>query len=378
MRIRILAASLFLVVFSQVPAFADHVHHLSYNNSNWQDQDLTVLTHGAIGNSDDGIAAFYTTPNQQFHVFFVDTNLHVNQLYYNGTSWSDQDLTAQTGGPGAYAANVSGFAIGNLQYVFYLGIGQHIHELSYNNSDWTDQDITTLGNGVLGNPVLVAFPTKPNNQFHVYYQDANAHDLHQLYFNGSSWSDSDLTSITGAYCPTIWMAGFATGNLQHILCDGYGKFTNYLDLLHIYYNNYAWVYEDITYRAGDAGLACGTDTGVAGFVVGKQGEAYDVTQDGHVHQYTYVNTGWFDLDLTLFAGAPEQSSGGITAFPTTPNNQFHIYYAPNNDVYQIYFNGTNWSVENLTGGTGQADVYAGTAGFAIGNLQHVFYFDTQN
>lgn len=377
MRIRIWAISLLLAVFSQALAFADHVHHLWYNNSNWQDQDLTVLTHGAIGNSEDGITAFYTTPNQQFHVFFVDTNSHVNQLYYNGTSWSDQDLTALTGGPGAYAAGISGFAIGNLQYVFYLGIDQHIHELSYNNSNWSDQDITLLGNGVLGNPVLVAFPTKPNNQFHVYYQDSNAHDLHQLYFNGSAWSDSDLTSITGAYCPGgSWIAGLATGNLQHIFCDGYGKFSNNLDLLHIYYNNFTWVYEDITYRV--EGMPADPDSDIAGFVVGKQGEVYGITQDNHVHQYNYVNTGWFDLDLTLFAGAPKQGYGGITAFPTTPNNQFHIYYAPNNDVYQIYFNGTNWSVENLTGGAGQADMYAGIAGFAIGNLQHVFYFDTQD
>jgi hypothetical protein len=30
-------------------------------------------------------------------------------------------------------------------------------------------------------------------------------------------------------------------------------------------------------------------------------------------------------------------------------------------------------VEDLTGGTGNADYTAGMAGFAIGNLQHVFY-----
>ncbi|MGA7380534.1 MAG: hypothetical protein WBX03_06755 [Terriglobales bacterium] len=37
---------------------------------------------------------------------------------------------------------------------------------------------------------------------------------------------------------------------------------------------------------------------------------------------------------------------------------------------------TSWTVANLGGG--QADYYADITGFAIGNLQHVFYFDTNN
>jgi hypothetical protein len=70
----------------------------------------------------------------------------------------------------------------------------------------------------------------------------------------------------------------------------------------------------------------------------------------------------------------------MVAFVTTPNNQFHIYYVPTSseppsgtEVYQLYYSGSSWSVEDLTGGTGNADYTAGMAGFAIGNLQHVFY-----
>jgi len=48
-------------------------------------------------------------------------------------------------------------------------------------------------------------------------------------------------------------------------------------------------------------------------------------------------------------------------------------------VYQIYFNGSSWSVQDLTGGAGQASYYGGgMSGFAIGNLQHVFYLGYGN
>jgi len=88
---------------------------------------------------------------------------------------------------------------------------------------------------------------------------------------------------------------------------------------------------------------------------------------------------WVDWDATTTWGAPSDAHyGGIVAFVTTPNNQQHIYYAPSTDVYQFYFNGTAWTVENLTGGSGQADDNSGMAGFALGNAQHVFYMSYGN
>jgi hypothetical protein len=202
--------------------------------------------------------------------------------------------------------------------------------------------------------------------------------MHQLYFNGTSWSDADLTTLTGAYCPGgQWWAGLATGNLQHILCAGYGPIVpGSFDMLHIYYNNSVWTYEDLALEGG-LGLPAYPDSGVAVFRAGFQGEVYGPTIDGHMQDYTRFSNGeWGDADLTADIGAPTKTYGGIAAFPTTPNNQFHIFYASDNDIYELYNNGTSWTVDNLGGG--QADYYADITGFAIGNLQHVFYFDTNN
>jgi len=373
-----LATCLIWLVLWHQPAHADHVHHLWYDNANWQDQDLTALTNGGIAGSNGAIAAFRTTPNNELHVYYVDVNAyHVHQLYFNNTSWRDEDLTSYSGGPQALWNEVSGFAIGNLQYIFYAGIDQHIHELSYNNYKWTDQDITVLGNGPspLGNYPLAAFPTKPNNQFHVYYPDQNM-DLHQMYFNGTSWSDSDLTAITGAQCQDNWAAGFAVGNWQHLFCLGFGRYSNNVDLLHLYYNNYQWLYEDVTFEAGGADIEPGI--GVAAFKVPgvNQFEVWGFTLDTHCNRYEHVvnPAKWIDWDLTNLIGAPTEAQyGQIVGFVTTPNNQYHVYYAPSSEVYQIYYNGLVWYVEDLTGGAGNADPNGGIAGFAIGNIQHVFY-----
>lgn len=385
-RAKILVSVLAIVAFSQLPAFADHLHHLWYNNNNWQDEDLTAITGAPLPYSVAGVAAFDTTPNQQLHAYYVDSSSsHVHQMYYNGTSWSDADLTALTGGPEA-SDGISGFSIGNFQYVFYLGLfDNHVHELSYVDS-WTDQDLTALGGGPLATiGSISAFATKPNNQFHVYYEDTNSNPhLHQLYFNGTSWSDADLTSFTNASCLNYLITGFATGNLQHILCPGWvGSFPGYFDMMHIYYNNAGWVYEDITQKAGSSNLYGGT--GEAGFAAGNQGEVYGITVDTHVHQYTYKSRKWTDMDLTSSVGAPADfDCAGMVGFPTKPNNQFHFYYIPTTnvnqvyaDVYQLFYNGSTWSVANLTNSQ-QAYACGGMAGFAIGNLQHVFYFASGN
>jgi hypothetical protein len=375
-----LGACLMFLILAQLPAYADHIHHLWYNNANWQNDDITALTGGAIATPYGAIAAFRTTPNNQLHVYYVENvSSHVHQLYYNGASWSDSDLTALTGGPQANAYGISGFAVGNLQYVFYLSLDEHIHELNYNNANWSDQDLTALVGGNLATSTLVAFVTPPNGQFHVYYQDrTNLHE-YQLYFNGTSWTYQDLTSlIGGAYCYADWIAGFAVGNVQHLFCAGYGRYTGNLDLLHIYYNNSTWVYEDVTFRAGGSDTPMNLGAGVAAFKVPGVNEldVWSVTSDAHFNRYQHlVNPAqWIDWDLTNLMGAPTDALyGGITAFVTTPNNQYHVYYAPSSEVYQLYYNGQAWTIQDLTGGGGNADPNSGMAGFAIGNLQHVFY-----
>jgi hypothetical protein len=61
----LLVTGLSFLLLTHVPALAQapDVHHLWYDNYNWQDQDLTALTGAPAPYGVSQIAAFYTAPN---------------------------------------------------------------------------------------------------------------------------------------------------------------------------------------------------------------------------------------------------------------------------------------------------------------------------
>ena len=374
-RLIISLSLLFLLSFAALPAHADHIHFLSHNNAGWFDQDLTALTNASLPNSPTGVAAFSTTGNNQLHVYYSATDQHVHELFFNNTSWSDQDLTAVTRGPLSLGlGGISGFAIGQQLHVFYLGNDLHVHQLFFNTATWVDQDITTVANGpVTDFNSLVAFPTVPNNHFHVFYLANNSNDIHELNFNGTNWTDQNLRTIAHQE-PAAggWMAGFATGNQQHLFFAAFSP-KDKLHLAHLFFNNSKWVNQDVSAKVH--GLPLSPSAGITAFAVtAGQLEAYGVTNDFDVHQFTLKNNTWTDEDLTGLAGQQDFSIGGMVAYRTTPNNQFHLFYPPN-DIDQLSFNGTIWSdidLTTLTGG-GIPNGKGGMAGFAIKNLQYAFY-----
>jgi hypothetical protein len=267
------------------------IHMLFYDNSKWTQQDISAAA-GATGLwiEDLGVTAFTTTPNNQIHVYYWANDFQeqasaVHQLFFNGTSWSDEDLTAETGAFYPEGGWWAGFSIENYQYLFYPDIYGYLHELYYNNSNWTDvdltvqigapplggyapiiydpitafvvpgtqtmevfyttasgdiyqlsssdnsswsqQDLTTLTHSPSANTydAIKAFATTPNNQLHVYYISSapqSQDHINQLFFNGSSWSNEDLTAATHAKNAVDYkgMSGFSLGNYQYVFYIG--------------------------------------------------------------------------------------------------------------------------------------------------------------
>jgi len=149
-----------LISLAALPASAQHVHQLSYTGA-WADTNPV----GATTDSKTGVAAFLTTPNDQVHTFYLASDDSVHQLFYNGVSWSDENLTSATGAPLALAKSaVSGFSVNNLQYVYYIGSDHHLHQLYYNNSAFADSDLTKISGGPLARSTtkLVAFTQVSN------------------------------------------------------------------------------------------------------------------------------------------------------------------------------------------------------------------------
>jgi hypothetical protein len=362
---------LFLLSFAALNARADDIHFLFHSSAGWTDQDLTSITHAIQPNPGTGVTAFETTDNHRLHVFYQTTDQHVHQLLFNNTNWIDQDVTTMAGGPLALGAGgISGFTIGHLQHVFYLGNDLHVHQLYFNGSSWSDQDITTLGSGVVTDfNSLVAYSTT-NGRFHVFYLANNSNDIHELNFNGSTWSDLSLKTVV-AQEPAArgWMAGFATGNQQHLFFAAYSP-KDKLHLARLFFNGSKWVNQDLSAKVH--GLPLSAASGITAFAVSSTHlEAYCVTNDLEVHQFTLNNGVWTDQDL--LNNQPDASINQMVAFKTA-NNQFHLFYPPN-DIYQLSFNGTSWSdvdLTTLTGG-GVPNGSGGMGGFAISNSPYVFY-----
>jgi hypothetical protein len=239
---------------------------------NWVDTDLTELTGGKplAGPASSGkhLVALLTTPNNQRHVYFAAKSGDLEQLYFNGSSWSKQNLTATTHGPGVDTGNfdfwMAACVVNNDQYVFFASPDLHLHEFSYVDH-WKDTDLTALTGFTTGGSAA-AFAVPGTSSLAVFYSDSNG-DVHYLpSSNGKSWpEDFDLTSITGQ----------------------------------------------------------------------------------------------------------SASVDGAIGFATTPNDQLHFYTSAASGVNQFYFNGSDWSFQNLPGGS-YWEPY-GLAGFNVGNEQYVYY-----
>jgi hypothetical protein len=357
-----------------LPAYGQQVHQLFYNNSNWADQNLNGAT---MDQFSANVAAFLTTPNNQSHVYYISDGsvTHVHQLFYNGTSWADSDLTTLSRGPQALGP-VTGFSVGNFQYVYYVSrtTPSHVHQLLYNNASWVDSDLTALTKGKTSTITqLVAFTTSP--ALHVYYRDAASSHIHQLFSdNGTTWQDTDLSSITGGTLASYLSAGINNGNLQFVY------FLDGSDHLHqLYYNNLKWSDTDLTVLNKTAPLETSS---VAAFVIPgtKKIRVYMTSSNnGHIFQIASNNNGvkWVSTDLTKRTKAPiPDSASAILAFITTPNDGAHIYYVSGSQVNQLYQpTATTWANQNLTtsGGGALVDQFSGLAGFSIQNEQSVFY-----
>ena len=363
-----------LVAFAALPAYGQQqVHQLLYDNSNWADQNLN----GSQSMVNGPIAAFVTTPNDQPHVYFLATNGHVHQHFYNGVSWSDDDLTALSGGPAA-SGQVSGFSVGNFQYVYYVSLKapQHVHQLLYNNVGWADSDLTVLSKSkvqAINYYGLVAFTTSP--ALHVFYQQYPTGDIHQLYStDDKTWQDQDLTTLTGAPQPYILWSGFNIGNLQYV----YYQDNVSLDLHQLNYNNLNWADTDLTVSAKTVRPSL---SGEGAFVIPgtKKMRIYYVNDNNnHIMQLGSSNgVAWAATDLTKKSDGPKPDGGtSILAYATTPNDQVHVFYESGNHINEIFQSTTTtWSNYDLTdeGHGGPVVDYSRIAGFSLENYQYVFY-----
>jgi hypothetical protein len=382
---KLLAPCLTFLALSLSALATDHIHQLWYNGSIWQDQDLTALTSSPGTFGTDQITSFRTA-NKDLHVFYTsnDSSQHIHQLFWNGSDWTDQDLSAKTGGPMAGIRSLTGFAVGNDQYVFYISnADDHVHELSF-IKHWVDQDLTALvddGSTAEYSPMR-AFVTKPDGNFHVAYIGNNSlgGGLLELSFNGTSWSNTDITETAGTYCFVgTKIGGFALNEKQYLYCDGQGVDTTNPDLLQFSCDGSAWKYTDVTWAAG-GGRVPASGTGGISAIFDPLAQSTDVFSpdlnfDFNDYNHETRPSAWHDYDLTQYNNAPTDGAGGgvLALYLTEPQTEYQVFYAPTTEVYEAVDTDEGWTINDLTGGTGNADNTGDITGFVYGEIVHVFY-----
>lgn len=368
-----------LMAFAAVPAEAQHVHQLYYNNSTWSDQ---FLDGAQVGQYAAPLLAYPTTPNEQRHVYYAPTDGHIHQLFFNGSTWADEDLTIASGGIAKPygVGQFGGFSVGNYQYVFYYSTDLHVHQLLYNNLSWVDTDLTHSASSSttvssIGHTGVVAFSTSP--ALHVYYLGSDNH-IHQLYSPDTQyWIDQDLTLIT--------MGNALLGNilLRRGFSNGAGEYVYWDDSANghahqLAYLNGAWADSDLSAATGVV-PTIGIESALA--LPGTQNIRLYCrdTARGEVFELSSTNNGgWTVTTVIPYTGAgtpyPDQDVQ-LLAFATTPNNAVHLFFVHNSQMYQAFEYSQSpelWSIQNLGFSVARGDGFY-MSGFSVQNLQYVYF-----
>ncbi|MGH2482622.1 MAG: hypothetical protein ACRDHW_23495, partial [Ktedonobacteraceae bacterium] len=242
-----------------------HVHTIFLSNNQALNDDLTTESKGAIALPDSALASYIDSAGNQ-HVNYISADGHVHALISSGSSWTDNDLTALSKGTAAFSGSaLDGYLdSASAQHVNYVGTNQHVYELFYSGSSWSDNDLTALsrGIGVASGSTLTGY-IGSNNTLHVNFIGTDQH-VHELFFSGG-WSDNDLTVLGRGKTATTGsgLVGYiGHDNSVHVNFIGTDQHVNEL-----FFSQLAghWVDNDLTTLSnGAAAVAGSTLTGYVG------------------------------------------------------------------------------------------------------------------
>ncbi|HEY6486440.1 MAG TPA: hypothetical protein VIX83_08660 [Candidatus Cybelea sp.] len=120
----------------------DKVHELWWGNGGWQ-PDHTISTSGPAVNT--ALVGYACENEQSHHVIYIDVNNDIQELYHNSGGWSNTTLSFSAGSgatpPLSTASPLSGnsaayYDDGQAAHVFYLDNETRVHELYRFNNQW--------------------------------------------------------------------------------------------------------------------------------------------------------------------------------------------------------------------------------------------------
>jgi hypothetical protein len=307
----------------------------------------------------------YYIGQADYHVHFSWSPAPGFQL--NGGIERDLDLTAWASGfnpntenQAMYLSPLVSFTDAAGRHVYYIDLRQHVNQLFWATAATTpvNQDLTQMTGATLAEGRSLFGFSNGRGQ-HVYYIGTDAH-VHHLWINGGQPVVQDLTTLLGSVssCASPLLSssltGFSDGSGEHVyyeganqhVCDitGYSvSYWIYNPVLHRYVLVTVWkqTTSDIT-AAANAVLALQASP-LTGFSDSNGEHVYYVGTNQNVYQLFWNGSAESNSDLTLrwdwtpsgwSAIALPVSNGALTSFSN--NYGEHVYYVGTDQhVYQI-------------------------------------------
>jgi hypothetical protein len=213
-----------------------HIHELWWDTNGWHHNDLTAATGAPLAGPlppSENPAGFPTgyefAAQGTQHVVYHGQDSHIYELWWDISGWHYNDLTTAAGAPlagrdGAGGGDPTGYVFDaqGTQHVLYVGNDQHIHELWWDGTGWHHNDLTAatgapLAYGHLTGYVFAAQPTQ-----HVFFQDTGGR-IHELWWDSGGWHYHDISAAISAPTSQTPPAGyvFIAQGTQHVIYEGY-------------------------------------------------------------------------------------------------------------------------------------------------------------
>ena len=131
----------------------NHVYELYFTaGTGWVYNDLTSLAR-AVPPTPTSALAGHRLGDDSKHVFFIGTDNHVHELFIApGGRWADNDLTTLAGvgaKPPTPTSALTSYRLGDdSQHVFFIGTDNHVHELFIDGGSSANNDLTALAGAV--------------------------------------------------------------------------------------------------------------------------------------------------------------------------------------------------------------------------------------
>ncbi len=349
-------------------------------------------------------------------IYYIDSNNNVEELRFNGSSWTVTNLMSATSALSARnSSRLTGHLWSSSDNIRYVGTDSHIHELAYYGSpaSWHTADVSALANGPLVDDDTPLTSHVNGTSDNVFYADTLTH-IHELSFNGSTWTDVDLTSKTGAPNAVITGADNLTGVVNttvdtedtffvgqnghlnlislnqrtdtfsttdlNATAGGFPPATGSTLTSHIYRpsisvndenvcyvgqngdlsalqnawngSSYVWYTLDITLNDPGSKVPGSGTSPLAGYENGSYDDIYFITSTPGVYLDSYTGSAWSYTNVTSLAGgsAPDPSRAMVGHMWQNNTPEVHCFLS-NGDVYEYYYS-SGWYAGDLTSKTG--------------------------